>query len=132
MSHSEDLDFEQIIQFLEAQIDREKAACVIVAEASVDDSSLLGTRDGYLHLIVAFLRLIQGADSGTLEPTELGGYWDDSFKDTMLQLPGFDAWLVGTYLFDHPQALLKAVRRLVSGDEQVIAALDHDPDLQFP
>src|SRR4051812_26510665 len=93
------------IQLIEQEVAVKRACCVIADEGFPDESSLLGTRDGYLNLVLALLRFVAEADAGGCRDVVDGCAWDDRLKEAMYQVPTRSAaWLVGAYLFkDHEE-----------------------------
>src|SRR3954470_13011753 len=97
-------ELETAISLIERQVMVRRARCVIADEGFPDESSLLGTRDGYLNMALALLKFIADADAGVCRKTEQGYSWDDRVKAALYQLPTQSAWLVGAYLFkDHAE-----------------------------
>lgn len=54
----------EVIRLLEREVAVERACCVIADDGCPDESSLLGTRDGYLNLALALLRFVADVDAG--------------------------------------------------------------------
>jgi hypothetical protein len=54
----------EAIRLLERQVAIRRACCVIADDGCPDESSLLGTHDGYLNLALALLRFVAEADAG--------------------------------------------------------------------
>ena len=99
----------EIIKAVREIVDKPNARCVILSSDGAFESSLVGTRDGYLNLALALLQLVAAGDSQSTESTEIDrlndehAYWSDNLKKTFNQLPGSHAYIVGSYLFDdHP------------------------------
>src|SRR5262245_16680311 len=89
----------EAILLIEQQITVKRACCVSADEGYRDESSLLGTRDGYLNLALAMLRFVAEADAGGCRDVVADCAWDDRIKAALYQLPTHSAWLVGAYLF---------------------------------
>lgn len=120
----------KVIQFLEQQIAVKSARCVIADDGCANESSLLGTRDGYLKLAVAILELVQQADTGQGEEQGENFVWDDRVKQVMYHLPTPSAFLVGAYLFDTHQAYMDLLSQFV--DPQIGYPLLNDPQFRQP
>ena len=104
--------------------------CVIADEGCPDESSLLGTRDGYLNLVLALLRFVSEADKGDCHFADDGFPWDDRLKTALYQLPTHSAWLVGASLFKNHTEFMAALSRLV--DPRIKLPLLNDPQFQDP
>ncbi len=78
---------EDAIQAVARQVASPRARCLIVNEGAPDESSLMGTRDGYLNLALAILRFVADADAGRCETDGQGHVWDDRIKSVMYQSP---------------------------------------------
>jgi hypothetical protein len=120
----------EAIRLLDQEVALKRARCVIADEGYPDESSLLGTRDGYLNLVLALLRFVAEADNGGCQDTEEGCAWDDRLKATLYQLPTHSAWLVGASLFKSHAEFMAALSRLV--DPQIEYPLLNDPQFQDP
>lgn len=120
----------EAIHLIEQQLQVLQARCVIADEGWPDESSLLGTRDGYLNLALALLRFVAEADAGGCRETVAGCAWDDRIKDALYQLPTNSAWLVGAYLFKDHAEFMTHLSRLV--DPQIEYPLLNDPDFRDP
>lgn len=91
-------DLTEAIHLIEKQVAVIKARCVIADEGFPDESSMFGTRDGYLNLALALLRFVATSDAGGYSVKEggqwdSGGQWDDGVKATLYQLPTRSATL---------------------------------------
>ena len=121
---------EGAIDAVARQVESPQARCVIVDEGFPDESTLMGTRDGYLNLALAMLRFVADADAGRCEVAEGGFPWDDRIKAALYQLPTRSAWLVGAYLFaDHGEYMRELSR---SVDPQLGHPLLDDPSFAEP
>lgn len=118
------------IRLIEQEVAVKRARCVIADEGCPDESSLLGTRDGFLNLVLALLRFVAEADAGGCQVAEESCAWDDRLKATMYQLPTHSAWLVGASLFKSHTEFMAALSRLV--DPQIEYPLLNDPLFQEP
>jgi hypothetical protein len=120
----------EAIGLIEQQVAVKRARCVIADEGCPDESSLLGTRDGYLNLALAVLRFVAEADAGGCRDVEAGCVWDDRIKEAMYQLPTHSAWLVGAYLLRNHAEFMASLSRLV--DPQIEHPLLNDPQFRDP
>ena len=118
------------IRLIEKEVAVKRARCVIADEGCPDESSLLGTRDGYLNLALALLRFVADADAGGCNEADEGGVWDDRVKTALYQLPTHSAWPVGAYLFPDHAAFMASLSRLV--DPQIGYPLLNDPQFRDP
>jgi hypothetical protein len=118
------------IRLIEQEVALKRARCVIADEGCPDESSLLGTRDGYLNLVLALLRFVADADTGNCQVAEEGCAWDDRLKTALYQLPTHSAWLVGAYLFKSHTEFMADLSRLV--DPQIEYPLLNDPQFRDP
>ena len=119
---------EEALRLVELEIKKHTAVCVICNEGFPDESTLLGTRDGYLNMIRSLLILVAEFDKSRRDDC-----WDDRIKNNMLQLPrSDDTWLVGTGIVNDHAALLVKVKALCGNDPDVIQALEHDPAFNAP
>ena len=121
---------EEAIRLIEHQVAVKRACCVIVDEGCPDESSLLGTRDGYLNLALALLRFVADVDAGGCRDGDAGYAWDDSIKTALYQLPTHSAWLVGAYLFPNHAEFMESLSQLV--DPQIERPLFNDPQFRDP
>jgi hypothetical protein len=117
------------IRLIEHEVALKRARCVIVDEGWPGESSLFGTRDGYLNLVLALLRFIADTDNGDNQVPE-DGAWDDRLKSALYQLPTHSAWLVGAHLFKSHTEFMTALSRIV--DPQIEYPLLNDPEFQDP
>lgn len=124
------LGIAEAIQLIEQQVAVKRARCVIVHEGDPDESSLLGTRDGYLNVALALLRFVADMDTGGCWVTEEGYFWDDRIKAALHQLPTHGAWLVGAYLLRDHAEFMAALSRFV--DPQTGHPLLNDLEFQDP
>jgi hypothetical protein len=122
----------QAIRLIEQEVAVRRARCVIADEGpgTRDESSLLGTRDGYLNLALALLGFVADAEAGGCRGEGQDYAWDDRVKGAMYQLPTLSAWLVGAYLFRDHTELMAELSRLV--DPQIGHPLLNDPDFRDP
>src|SRR5262245_43475711 len=118
------------IQLIETQVAVKRARCVIVDDGGPIESSLFGTRDGYLNLALALLRFVADVDAGNCWSTEECCHWDDRIKDAMYQLPTYIAWLVGSFLFKDHAGYLARLNEAVS--PQIGCPLLNDPQFRDP
>ena len=119
----------EAIRLIERQARTPQARCVIADEGAPDESSLLGTRDGYLNLALALLRFVADADAERCATGE-GHAWDDRVKSALYQLPTSGTWLVGAYLFDNHDEFMAEVVKMVG--PRLDHPLLHDPQFQNP
>lgn len=118
------------IRIIEHKVAFKGARCAIADEGCPDESSLLGTRDGYLNLALALLQFVADAEAGYSHVEEEGHAWDDRLKSVLYQLPTHSAWLVGAHLFKSHTEFMAALSRLV--DPQIGYPLLNDPQFQDP
>ena len=106
----------EIIKAVGAIVEKPNARCVILSSDGLFESSLMGTKDGYLNFALALLQFVADGSQPT-EPTEIErlndepAYWSDNFKNALNQLPGGHAYIVGSYLFDDHQSFLRPRKR---------------------
>ena len=118
--------------------EKPNARCVILSSDGVFESSLMGTRDGYLNLALALLQIVAAGDGQSTEPTEIDrlndehAYWSDNLKNALNQLPGSHAYIVGSYLFDDHQSFLAALEKEVDPTLRNGAKLRNDPAFKEP
>jgi hypothetical protein len=110
---------------------------VILSSDGLFESSLMGTKDGYLNFALALLQFVADGSQPT-EPTEIErlndepAYWSDNFKNALNQLPGGHAYIVGSYLFDDHQSFLRALEKEVDPTLSNGAELRNDPAFREP
>ncbi len=123
-------DITEAIHLIERQVATTGAKFAIVDEGCPDESSLMATRDGFLNLALAILRLVVLADEGRAE--EDGPFtWDDGIKAVMHQLPSLrSVWLVGACLFPDHSSLMTEIQGMVGPD--LAASLTADPAYKDP
>lgn len=99
----------------------------------------MGTRDGYLNLVIALLETLDSPTIADLSSNfemqpENRAYWNDAIKDALHDLPTFmkDTFIVGCYVFDNHEALLKALESHVNRLNKMNAGLRNDPDFHEP
>lgn len=121
----------EAIRLLDQQVAIKQARCVIADEGWPGESSLLGTRDGYLNLALALLRFVADSDMGCFWIADQSHAWDDGVKAALYQLPTQSAaWLVGMYLFRSHAEFMADLSRLVN--PQIEHPLLNDPRCQAP
>jgi hypothetical protein len=118
----------EAIGLIDQEVAVKRARCAIADEGCPEESSLLGTRDGYLNLALALLRFVADADAGECWVAGEGHAWDDRVKAALYQLPTHSAWLVGAHLFKGHAEFLAALSRLV--DPQIEYPLLNDPQFR--
>lgn len=123
----------EIAEKLKLQIRNPRSRCLMPSSGGyVGESSLMGTRDAYLQLIVSLLEFVGDADEGRAEfDQDTQAHWDDRFKTAMLQLPNSDAWLCGAYLFKNEQDLMRTLRNFTEWDGTTSQSIDNDPDFDM-
>jgi hypothetical protein len=121
---------EAAIDLIEREIAVKRACCVIFDEGCPDESSLMGTRDGYLNLALTLLKLVVDSDRGGCRDVAPDCAWDDRIKDVMYQLPTHSAWLVGAYLFQSHAEFMETLSKSV--DSQLKFPLLNDPQFRDP
>jgi hypothetical protein len=124
-------DLVAAISLIEQQVTTKQARCVIVDEGFPDESSLYGTRDGYLNLTLALLRFLAESDAGNSEVEDDGQVWGNQVTRVLYKLPTRSAaWLVGTHLFKSHDDFVAALSAIV--DPQIGAPLLNDPQFRNP
>ncbi len=121
---------EDAIRIIEQQVAVDRACCMIVDEGFADESSLMGTRDGYLNLALSLLRFVAEADVGGCRNEEDDCAWDDRVTQVMYDLPNWGTWIVGAYLFRNHLEFMTKLRQWV--DPQIGYPLTNDPQFQDP
>lgn len=121
------------IELLALEVVASAAKCVIVDEGFPSESSLFGTRDGYINLAISLLRFVSKAD---VDDPSVSGIdagckaFGDDIKRVMYQLPTDSAWIVGLHMFDSHRALVSGLSRIV--DSQITHPLLNDPQFTDP
>lgn len=127
-----------IIEAIQKKVEQKSAYCLILSSDDVSESSLLGIKDGYLNLAVALLQLVAASENDMIKLQNLerlseeGAYWDDSIKQKIKHLPGSNLYIVGSYLFDNHEKLIKFAEEIlipITGEEN---KLSNDPSFQNP
>ncbi len=117
---------DEAISLIEAEITKRGASCIIYSDTGPDESTMGGTRDGYLNVIRILLKLI--ADFDDRGHSEL---WDDQIKRNMLGLPSFnETWVVGTQVFRDHSALIESLKEAYSNQPMIIQSIENDPDFK--
>lgn len=115
-----------------------RARCTILSDDGLMESSLMGTRGGYLNLIVALLELVAACESASDDSIEIErleedrAFWSDNIKAALNQLPGNHAYIVGSYLFDDHRSFLAALEERVNSTLPDGVKLGNDPDFAEP
>jgi hypothetical protein len=128
----------EILKALRETIEKPKARCAILSSDGLFESSLMGTKDGYLNLAIALLQMVAACDRLSTEPVEIDrledehAYWSDNLKKALNQLPGSHAYIVGCYLFDDHQSFLAALEKEVDPTLHGGAKLRNDPAFKEP
>lgn len=112
------------IRLIEGQITSARARCVIADDGFPPESSLMGTRDGYLRLAKVLLQFVADADDGRAT-TDDGYAVDDRIKGVMHSLPLMSAWIVSCSLFKSHDEFITELRRIV--DPRIDYPLTNDP-----
>lgn len=124
-------DISEAIRLIERQIAAPGAKFAIVDEGGLDESSLMATRDGFLNMALAVLRLVALADEGRAREESGRFAWDDGIKAVMHQFPSFrSVWLVGACLFPDHASLMAEIQRTVG--PEIAASLAADPAFKDP
>lgn len=127
-----------IIQALQAIVEKPRSRCTILSNDGLFESSLMGTRDGYLNLAIVFLQMVAACNRQPAGQTEVErleddrAYWSDAIKLVTNELQGSHAYIVGCYLFDNHQALLAALEKEVDPTLDGDAKLKNDPSFKEP
>jgi len=117
----------QAISLIESEIEKRKASCAIYTDTQPPESTIGGTRDGYLNLIRSLLQLV--ADSDASDRTV---HWGDQIKSNMLMLPSDDTFLVGAEVFREHSELIARLRQMYKDDPDIVRSLENDPDFKEP
>ena len=120
----------EAIRLIEQQVAVKDARCAIADEGFPPESSLLGTRDGYLNFVLALLKFVAEVDAGNCRIQEEGHAWDDCVKKTLYQLPTSSAWLVGTYLYKDHATFMAELSKIAN--PQIEFNLLNDPQFENP
>jgi hypothetical protein len=124
-------DITEAIRLIGRQVATTGAKFAIVDEGCPDESSLMATRDGFLNMALAVLRLVALADEGRARGDSGPFDWDDEIKAVMHQLPSWrSVWLVGACLFPDHASLIAEIQRMVGPD--IAASLTADPAFKDP
>lgn len=128
----------EIVKALQEMVQKPKARCAILSSDGLFESSLMGTKDGYLNLAIALLQMVAVCDGQSTEPIEIDrlederACWSDALKKALNQLPGSHAYIVGCYLFDDHQSFLVALEKEVDPTLHGGAKLRNDPSFKEP
>jgi hypothetical protein len=124
---------DSVITVLESEVAVPAACCAIVDEGFPPESSLFGTRDGYLNLAICILRFVSKSDSNDASVSGVDAEckaFDDDIKSVMYSLPIRSAWIVGTHLFDCHTNFVSRLSEYV--DPQTEFPLLNDPQFADP
>jgi hypothetical protein len=124
-------DLLDAIRLIERQVAVPGARFAIANEGSADESSLMGTRDGLLNLVLAVLRLTEAADEKQRWDADGRFAWDGGVNLAMHQIPSLHGvWLVGAYLFRDHATFMEELRQWV--EPKVADSLLADPAFVEP
>jgi hypothetical protein len=73
-------DLSEAIRLIEGQVVANRARCTIADDGCPDESSLFGTRDGYLNLALALLKFVVAAEEGRCFIADDDHVWEDGIK----------------------------------------------------
>lgn len=106
---------EKALEIIKNEIVKKNHSCVICSE-DLEESILLGTRDGYLNVISTLLeQIIENKKS------------DTKITSKMLQLPTDDAWIVSTELYETKWEMINRLKQFYSYDQKIIQSIENDP-----
>lgn len=124
---------DSVISLLESEVVVPAACCAIVDEGFPPESSLFGTRDGYINLAICILRFVSKSDSNDASVSGVHAdctACDDNIKRVMYSLPTNSAWIVGTHMFDCHATFMSRLSEHV--DPQSEFPLLNDPQFADP
>ena len=119
-------NLEKAIAVLEAEIGERKGSLAIHGNHP-DESTISGTREGFLELAKAMLCLVAEFDDAGKD-----AHWDDQIKHCLLSMPTWDLALVGAEVFDSHSRFIEGLKEAFAHEPHVIASLDNDPDFGDP
>lgn len=121
------MELSEISLALEAHIKAPTARVALLSDnGAVDESTLLATRDGYLRLAVAIVRVVIESEQPSFE----GSLWTAAINDAFHSFPTFhEVAIVGSELYDTHQALLAALDARLADR---VPAWKLDPDFEDP
>ena len=122
-------NIKRAMELISDSIRHPEACCALVDEGYPDETSIMGTRDGYLNLAYRLLEFVHEAESGNTEIEE-GVPWHDGIKQALFQLPDCSTWIVGCYLHPDHTSLLRHIE-FILGD-RLHHPLSNDPDFRDP
>jgi hypothetical protein len=128
----------EIIQALQKLIQKPRACCAILSSDCLDESSLMGTKQGYLNLALALLQIVNTSEGQSDPPLETerlsakNALWSDNLKKSLHQLPGNHPFIVGCYLFDNHRSFLAALEEVVNPSLPQGVKLSNDPAFKEP
>ena len=108
-----------IIKGLQDIVRKPSACCAVLSSDCLDESSLMGTRDGYLNVAIALLQIVEACEAQVSQQLlvdrleEKHASWSDNLKKAFHQLPGNHPFIVGCYLFDDHKSFLAALEEAV-------------------
>ena len=127
-----------IIEALQEIVQKPRACCAILSSDCLDESSLMGTQQGYLNLAIALLQIVDacgGQSTQLLETNRLHekhACWSDNLKKALHQLPGSHPFIVGCYVFDDHKSFVAALEEVVNPSLLDNAKLRNDPAFKEP
>lgn len=118
---------EALVLSLDQEIRFPSARVALVSDKGArDESSIVGTRDGYLCLARSLLQFVLAADEGLADQTARGVHmealngnqdvWSDVIAQRFYVLPSFhETAIVGTYLCKDHKAVIEQMKSLLGG-----------------
>ena len=135
------MDLKDIVEALSGATERPDSRIAIVSDKGAhDESSLVGTRDAYLHLareLVAFVaRADELAARGIVTSpeddyvSEDGAYWTNAVRRALHSFPSsHECGVVGAYLSGSHEEALSLIKRLLPDE---VGGWEADPDFGEP
>lgn len=118
----------EILRLLRTESDRPARAGIISNNGANHESSILATRDGYIHLATQILEFVHSVDEGKAEEDD-GIPWGDNIKDALFCFPAAgECSIVGAYLHPTIDSLLAAMNTFLEGVLSEGQRLEDDPD----
>ena len=124
---------DSVISVLESEVAVPAARCAIVDEGFPPESSLFGTRDGYINLAICILRFVSRSDSNDASVSGVEAdckAFDNDIKRVMYDLPTNSASIVGTHMFNCHSTFMSRLSEYVSPKTEF--PLLNDPQFADP
>jgi hypothetical protein len=126
----------EIIEALKQFGPNPKARCAIDSSDGFFESSLMGTKDGYLNAAIALLQIVAASEAQPDETVVIEriadehAVWSDNLHKAFHELPGNHPFIVGCYLFDNYESYLASLERAVNPSLADGAMLRNDPEFR--